>query len=140
MQIYIVEDSDIDYEILAEAFRENKYPGEIKRFDSGLAALEEMKSLISNQSLSHLPSLILSDINMPGFNGFEFCQEIMKTDELLTIPVLLISNSKSPDDIKKAYKAGARNLLNKRLEYDDQVKDVKVLIEYWLNGVAQVIK
>ena len=136
--IFIIEDSSVDFKVLERAFKLNNFQGSIQRFSNPETALAELRKLIAMRDLNKLPKLVLSDINMPGLTGFDFCETLMKDEHLVIIPTILISNSNNPEDIKKAYKSGAKTLLNKRLDFEDQVADVKILLDYWLNGPAQI--
>lgn len=62
------------------------------------------------------PELIISDIVMPGMDGYEFCRKI-KSDQLLSgIPVILLTSLQDPHDIIKGLQAGADNFITKPYE------------------------
>ncbi|MEN9667139.1 MAG: Phosphoserine phosphatase RsbP, partial [Planctomycetota bacterium] len=59
------------------------------------------------------PDLIISDIEMPEMNGYEFCK-IAKTDpSWQTIPLILLSSLSDPVDIIRGLEAGADNYVTK---------------------------
>jgi chemotaxis family two-component system response regulator Rcp1 len=49
-----------------------------------------------------LPHLILLDINMPRLGGLETLSAIKSDPELAMIPVIMLSTSSSPDDVRAA--------------------------------------
>lgn len=61
--------------------------------------------------------LILSDINMPEMNGFEFL-DIMK-EKHPNIPVFMISAYGSKDYIDKAMEKGAKGFFVKPFDFDE---------------------
>ncbi|KKS39010.1 MAG: hypothetical protein A3G49_02895 [Candidatus Sungbacteria bacterium RIFCSPLOWO2_12_FULL_41_11] len=59
------------------------------------------------------PHLILLDILLPGIDGFEVLSLLKKNSELAQIPVIILSNLGSQDDIEKAMKLGATDYIIK---------------------------
>jgi len=53
---------------------------------------------------STLPDLIIADIIMPGVDGFEFREMILKNPDLASIPFVFLSNRGSEKDILDGYK------------------------------------
>jgi hypothetical protein len=64
------------------------------------------------------PILIISDIVMPGMDGYEFCSKIKNHKDLRDIPVILLTSLSDPLDIIKGLQAGADNFITK--PYDEQ--------------------
>ena len=65
-----------------------------------------------------LPDVILMDINLPGFNGFE-ALEILKADPLTNhIPVIALSANAMLLDIEKALMAGFYDYITKPINID----------------------
>lgn len=65
------------------------------------------------------PDLILLDLILPKKNGFEVLAEIKKGPEILAVPIIVLTNLESAEDIDKAFEAGASAYLvktNYRLE------------------------
>ena len=77
---------------------------------------EEGLALISNK-----PDIVLLDIILPKKNGFEVLKEVKDNKELADIPVILLTNLGSLDDIEKALALGATTYLVKG---DYQVKEI----------------
>src|SRR5580658_9746429 len=51
------------------------------------------------------PNLVLLDMNMPRLSGFETLCAIKNDPDLCLIPVIMLSASSAPDDVKKSYRA-----------------------------------
>ncbi len=59
-----------------------------------------------------LPNIVLLDLILPGMNGFDFMQTLQQKN-MMTFPVLVLSNLGSVDDINLAKKLGAIDFLIK---------------------------
>lgn len=64
----------------------------------------------------HTIQLILSDIMMPGMNGYEFCSKIKSTFEYCHIPVVLITAKQTAADTIMGYESGADAYLTKPID------------------------
>jgi two-component system chemotaxis sensor kinase CheA len=50
--------------------------------------------------------LIISDIEMPGMNGFEFCESVKKNARWQATPIIALSSRASPKDIARGRQVG----------------------------------
>ena len=50
--------------------------------------------------------LIISDIEMPGMNGYEFCESVKKNARWQTTPIIALSSHASPKDIARGRQVG----------------------------------
>lgn len=57
--------------------------------------------------------VILSDINMPEMNGFEFLEELQKEELFKRIPVIIISTESREDRVREAISLGAKAFIKK---------------------------
>ena len=69
-----------------------------------------------DMAFSHLPDLILLDINLPGINGIELLTRLKQSDETKHIPVIAVSANAHPSDVKQAMAAGFDEYLVKPLD------------------------
>ncbi len=61
--------------------------------------------------------LVLSDVVMPGMDGYELCRRIKSHDS--DVPVVLLTSLTDPLEIAHALEAGADNFLRKPYEIDE---------------------
>jgi len=59
------------------------------------------------------PDLVISDILMPEMDGFELCRRIRKTEEINSIPIILLTNLNDPADVLHSLEAGANYFISK---------------------------
>lgn len=74
----------------------------------------------------HWPNLVLLDIVLPRMSGFDVLDEINKNLALKKIPVIIISNSGQPVELKKALRLGVKDWLIKT-EFEPQALLEKVI-------------
>lgn len=102
-KILIVDDVEMNRVILEEII---KNMGECPLLaESGEQALEIMKD--------GPPQLILTDISMPGMDGYELCRILKKNEETKNIPVVFISAFDDPMDIIEGFSLGGEDYITK---------------------------
>lgn len=98
------------------------------------AQLENGEALFAflEQNSGKLPQVILSDLNMPGKNGFDIITEIKATPNYSHIPVIITSTSSTRSMIDKSIELGAAEYLIKPdsfIQYQPFIKNLHKLIE-----------
>lgn len=74
------------------------------------------------------PDLILLDIMMPDMNGYEVTQQIRQNQELLDIPILLVTAYEQLDALE-GFNLGAHDFIQKPIEFDDLLARVKAFLQ-----------
>jgi CheY-like chemotaxis protein len=74
------------------------------------------------------PDLVISDVSMPGLDGYELCGRIKADEGLRTVPVLLLRGTFEGFDEGKAASCGADGVIVKPFEAREMVQKVKELI------------
>ena len=78
---------------------------EVITVGDGTDAIEKVEEL--------LPDVVLADVYMPGFSGYEVCEYIKGSEKLKHIPVMLLVGSFEPFDEVEARRVGANDTLTK---------------------------
>lgn len=86
----------------------------------------------SDPEKSPRPDLILLDLRLPKRDGHEVLKDIKNSDELRTIPVVILTTSKNMCDVEAAYLNHANSYLVKPLGFDKFQKMTEDLGVYWL--------
>ncbi|PZU95653.1 MAG: diguanylate cyclase response regulator [Pseudanabaena sp.] len=83
-------------------------------------------SLIATSVVQHeKPDLVLLDINMPNFNGFEVCQQLKASDSTCEIPVIFISARDEVLDKVQAFKVGGVDYITKPFQIAEVVARIE---------------
>lgn len=101
--ILVVEDSPTQAEQLRYILDKHGYRVEVAR--DGNAAL----AMINGER----PELVITDIVMPGMNGYELCRRIKSIDDRRDIPVILLTSLSDPQDVIRGLECGADNFITK---------------------------
>jgi two-component system response regulator len=130
IRILLVEDSADDVNLFTLAARKCGAHIEMDTVSDGEEAVRYLKRQNSYASVK-LPDLILLDLNMPRMNGREVLREIKSHSILRRIPVIVMTTSQSPNDIREAYDCGAACYLTKPDRFEDLKKLVSKLSDFW---------
>lgn len=90
---------------------------------------EAINLLASSETIP--PQLIVLDLNMPRFDGFEFLKMVKSTEHLKYIPVVILTTSENMKDLKRCYELGIAGYLVKPLDYNIYVEKIETLLKYW---------
>lgn len=76
------------------------------------------------------PSLVLLDLMLPTMDGFSVLQAIRaRTDELKSVPIIIVSNLGQESDIEKAKSMGANDYLVKaEVEIEEIVRKIEGML------------
>jgi CheY-like chemotaxis protein len=125
--IIIVEDDHDDQDLLKEVFEELKVPNLLRFFTSCMEALNYLLTTIEN------PFLIISDINLPTMNGFDFKLTINENELLRrkNIPFVFLSTNSEKTAIAKAYEVLAQGYFIKPVKLLEIKEMILKIVDYW---------
>jgi CheY-like chemotaxis protein len=133
--ILIAEDDIGDRVLLEQAFRATSFEADLRFTANG----EEFLAYLRHEppwEQAEPPDLILLDLNMPRMDGREALQEIKRDPELRSLPVVVLTNSRAPEDIAVAYNSGANAYVPKPHSLDELTLILRALCEYWFKICA----
>lgn len=135
--ILMAEDDPDDRLLCREAMLEADLKTELVFVQDGEELIDylEHRGLYSEPSRSPRPCLILLDLNMPRKDGREALREIKKNPTLRQIPVVVLTTSKSEEDVLRCYELGVSGYITKPVQFDDLVDIMRVLDQYWFSTV-----
>ncbi len=113
--ILIVDDTPDNLRLLSSMLTQQGY--EVRSVRSGSAALMGIQS--------QPPDLILLDINMPGMNGYEVCQQLKQNPSTREIPVMFISAHNEVFDKVQAFSMGGVDYISKPFQVEEVLARVE---------------
>ena len=134
IEILMVEDSAGDAELLLDFLEQSKVKNRIHWVKDG----EEAMAFVHREG-EHagkpVPDLILLDLNLPRKDGREVLSEIKTDPKLAHIPVVILTSSKSEEDIVRSYRLQANCYISKPVNLEQFVKVVRSIDDFWLSVV-----
>ncbi len=79
---------------------------------------------------THLPDVILMDINLPGISGFQALKILREDPATADIPVIALSANAIPCDVKKGLEAGFFSYLTKPIKVDELISVLDMAIKH----------
>jgi len=131
--LLIVDDDENDRFMIQRAFERLNAGYRIQALASGAEALALIKreGVYADRKAYPFPSFILTDLKMPGGDGFEILSYLKAHPEILVVPVVMLSGSDDPDDVRQAYLLGASSFIVKPSSLDGLEGIVRKLHYYW---------
>jgi chemotaxis family two-component system response regulator Rcp1 len=128
--VLLAEDNPSDARLIREAFVEAKLLCDINVVVDGVEAMDYLENA---RALSRpLPKIIILDVKMPRKNGIEVLQNLKSNADLKDIPVIMLTNSDSRDDILEAYSYETNAYMTKPLVMSELIEIVKYIYDTWI--------
>ncbi|MDN5924040.1 MAG: response regulator [Xanthomonadales bacterium] len=130
--ILIAEDSAADAEMTIDALREAKLANPIVHVEDGVEALSwlTMSGAHAGRKQGH-PSLVLLDIKMPRMDGLEVLKRMRDDDQLMHIPVVILSSSREESDLARSWDLGVNAYVVKPVDVRQFFDAVQILGQFW---------
>lgn len=105
----------------------------VKKIVSGLGGVRLFSAETAEAGLKLVrtvtPDLILLDINLPGMDGFEALERLRANPQTRAIPVVAVTASAMPDQVKRIMAAGFNECLTKPINLQRFVKVIGMQLE-----------
>ncbi len=122
--VLLVEDNPDYVVMIREAFEQSLTPVQLYVVSNGAQAIRFVRR---TDAEAPRPSLILLDLNQPLRNGLDVLAELKGDTDFLSIPIVVLTTSQSPDDIQRCYSLRANAYIIKPPDFDgfaDVIKQV----------------
>jgi CheY-like chemotaxis protein len=135
IEILLVEDNPGDVRLIQEALKDGKVSNNPSVVGDGEAALDFLYRR-GGYAQAPRPDLILLDLNLPKKDGREVLATLKGDPHLRRIPVVILTTSRAEEDILRAYNLAANCFVTKPVEFDEFMKAVRMIEDFWLTIVA----
>jgi len=122
-KILAIDDDYVVLELLKETLMLEGY--DVICVSSGLDGLEQL--------IKEKPDLVLLDVMMPQFDGYEICKKIKECKSTADIPIIFVSAKAQPEDLEIAFSLGADDYVIKPFDMKDLTDRVKAAIKKYKN-------
>ena len=121
IKVLLIEDEKKIADALSKGLRELDYHVEVA-YDGSIGL-----RLFGSKAFD----LVITDINLPGVNGFELCKTIRSRDQ--HIPIIMLTALASTEDKIEGFDAGADDYISKPFEFKELVVRIRALLKRTLN-------
>lgn len=135
VDMLLVEDSRADAQMAIRTLLKRNIAGKIEWVRDGREALDFLfcDGQYAGREQGN-PKVVVLDINMPGLNGLQVLDRIRSDARARTLPVVLLSTSDMPVDLRMAYDRGANSYLVKPLEHKAFADLLALIGQYWIGA------
>lgn len=133
--ILLVEDSPTDVLMTREAFQYYDVLNPLHVAQDGVAAMEYLRGEDPHRDANR-PGLIILDLNLPRKSGREVLEELKADPELMSIPVVVLTTSRSEEDVAQTYGLHANCYIAKPVDFSTFVDVVRSINDFWLRVVT----
>ena len=130
LDVLVVENDAAAAHLTVEAFR-------MAGLDQGVQCLadgDEALGLLRREEKfadKPFPDLICLDLHLPRKSGLQVLAELKSDPVLKRIPVIVVSGSDNPQEVKEAYELHASCFVRKPQDLDQFLWFIKVCFEFW---------
>lgn len=126
IKILFVDDDPDDHVFLQAALNEIKQPIHMISIKDGGEGMDYLLNEVKSKGASHSePDVIISDLNMPKVNGYNFLKKIKTDQELKHIPVYILTTSTDPKVNQICKDIGAENSYIK----PNKLSEMKLIVQ-----------
>lgn len=134
VEVLLVEDNPGDIRLTMEALREGKMSNHLSIVSDGEEALNFLHQTGVYEQAPR-PDIILLDLNLPKRDGRSVLAEIKDDPNLRAIPVVVLTTSKSEEDILRSYNLHANCYLTKPVDLDQFFGMIQSFNDFWFSVV-----
>jgi chemotaxis family two-component system response regulator Rcp1 len=135
IEILMVEDSPTDAQLTIEALHAAKIVNRLSHVEDGVEALQFLRRQ-GPYADAPRPDLILLDLNLPRKDGREVLEELKRDPDLKVIPVVVLTTSRSEQDVLRSYQLHANCYITKPVDFTQFMGVVKAIESFWLTIVT----
>jgi len=131
--VLLVEDNPDDVLMIREAFEQSLLPVQLYLVSTGEQAIKFVRR---TDPAAPRPSLILLDLNLPIGNGLAVLADLKGDPDYLAIPIVVLTTSQAPEDIKQCYVLHANAYIIKPPDFDGFAAVVQQITACFLGLVS----
>ncbi|MBW0147875.1 response regulator [Marinobacter arenosus] len=132
--ILVVEDSPDDQVLTRRALRNSCRPSSIIMLEDGQEALDFLFGTDTTERSQLVESIgvVLLDFKLPKVSGLEVLRRIRSSPATDWIPVVMVTSSDEPQELREAYRLGVNSFVTKQIDYSKFSEQMSLLARYWL--------
>jgi len=130
LDVLIIENDPAAARLTKEAFREAGLMEGVRSLPDGDQALAYLRREQAYKDHPH-PDVIFLDLHLPRKSGLEVLHEIKTNPKLRATPVVIVSGSADPNEIREAYELHASCYIRKPDDLHHFLHFIRICYEFW---------
>jgi CheY-like chemotaxis protein len=130
--ILLVDDDEDHLLVARRAIERAGVPAEVRLASAGDEALRLLGLHPDTSEDVPAVALVLLDIGLPGLSGWEVLKRIRANERTRQTPVVMVSSSNRPEDVRRSYELGANSYLIKRGDRKHPGDYLAEAARYWV--------
>jgi two-component system, response regulator len=133
VRILLVEDDEGDAELALRALAKAGTGAGVRHVADGEQALDFLfgRGRFEGKPGAGSVRLVLLDLKLPKLGGREVLTALRAHPSTRTLPVVVLTSSMLPADVRDCYRAGANSFVVKPVEFSRHERTLRQLAEYW---------
>ncbi len=131
--VLMAEDNKHDVIATKRAWKENDIANDLRIVHDGEDCMEYLlqQGKYRDPGSAPRPGILLLDIKMPKMDGIEVLRRIRSEEKLKTLPVVILTTSKSEEDRMQSYQLGVNAYIKKPVGFDNLAKAIHRINLFW---------
>jgi CheY-like chemotaxis protein len=128
--VLLVEDNPDDILMIREAFEQSLNAIQLYVVSNGEQAIKFVRRADAN---APRPSLIILDLHLPLRSGLEVLADLKNDPDFMTIPIVVLTNSREPAEVERCYALHANAYLIKPGDFDGFAELIQQIARFFLS-------
>ena len=117
--ILLIEDDPGHARLIEKNLRRSNITNEIKLIDNGQVAIDYLfKEGGYDQSNHPSPLLVLLDLNLAGFDGYQILERMKADNRTKRIPIIILTTTDDSREVARCYELGCNVYITKPVDYE----------------------
>ncbi len=130
LSILLIENDPAAAYLTREALKEAGMHESLTSMSDGDEALQYLRTLENFDDPAH-PDVIFLDLHLPKSSGLEVLTEIKENPAWAVTPVVIVSGSANPNEVREAYELHASCFIRKPGDLGEFLRFMRVCYEFW---------
>lgn len=130
--VLAVEDNPGDIRLIEEGIEASGRDVELHVSRDGTRAIEWLAAEATEENLD----LVLLDLNLSGKSGFEVLQAVRDEPRFDSTPIVVVSSSEDPTDVRRVYERSASGYVTKPTDPDEYIRMIVAAVDFWIFAVT----
>lgn len=130
LSVLLIENDPAAAVLTREALKEVGLHESLVAVSDGDEALKYLRDQ-ENSSEDRHPDVIFLDLHLPKKSGLEVLKEIKENAAWKVTPVVVVSGSNDPREVREAYELHASCFIRKPADLDEFLHFVRICYEFW---------